>query len=144
MREVGIAVGMTLFSNLNEANHWEKHNQIPKPASEHIRSFVSENDRRHSDGEKERDRENNCPDWYGVVWMGIEDGKVCRPQCLPKVNHVADERVLHAPKERQWRDCASSAFLQHKCDETGTRRKKKQGNLFQEELLLCAQLFAGV
>src|SRR6266576_3859648 len=27
MREVGIAVGMTLFSNLNEANHWEKHHE---------------------------------------------------------------------------------------------------------------------
>src|SRR5206468_10696495 len=97
----------------------------------------------HSDGEKERDRENNCPDWYGVVWMGIEDGKVCWPQCLPKVNHVADERVLHAPEERQRWDRANGAFLQDKCDDTRTRGKNEQGNFFQEKISYYRPLITG-
>jgi len=59
-----------------------------------------------------------------------------RPQRLPNVNHVAYERVLHAPEERQWRYRASSAFLQDECGDTGASRKNEQGNLFQEERCL--------
>src|SRR5438270_13810732 len=130
MGEVGIAVGMALFSNLNKANYWNEHPEIPEPAGEQVRSFASENDCCHSDGEQESDRENDFPNCQGVIWMRIENGEPCRPQCFPGVNHITHERVLHPLEERQRRNRASSAFLQDKCDETAARGKDEQGNLF--------------
>src|SRR5438552_13408955 len=144
MGEVGIAVGMALFSCLNEANHWDEHTEIPEPAGEHVRSFTSENDCCRSDCEQESDRENDFPNCQGVIWMRIENRETCRPQCVPDVNHVTRDRVLHSPEERQRRDRTSSAFLQEKCDDTGARGENEQGNLFQEEALYYAPLITGL
>src|SRR5467141_1329950 len=101
MGEVGITVRMALFSNLDEADHWDEHTEIPEPAGEQVRSLASKNDCCDSDGKQESDRENNFPNCQVVIWMRIENCEVCRPQCFPDVNHVTRERVLHAPQERQ-------------------------------------------
>ena len=63
MGEIGIAVGMALFSNLNEANHWDEHDEIPEPAGEQVRPFTSENDCRRSHGEQQSDSNNRLPNW---------------------------------------------------------------------------------
>src|SRR6266481_1006863 len=134
MREVGIAIGMALFSNLDDANHGYEHNDIPEPPSEEIRSLLSENDCCDSHRQKHSDSENNFPNCQSIVWMRIENGEVCRPQCFPDVNQVSREGVLHAPEERQRRDRTSSALLQDKCDDTRTGGKEEQGNFFQDEV----------
>ena len=143
MGEVGVAVGVALFSNLNKANHWDQHNEIPQPASEQVRSFLSENDCCHSDGEHEYNRENHLPNWQRVIWMRIENGKIRRPKYFPDINQVTHERVLHAPEERQRRNRASSAFLQDKGNNTRARCEDQQGDLFEKQTSYCAHLIAG-
>src|SRR5437868_14020754 len=91
---------MALFSNLNETNHWHEHTEIPEPSGEQVRSLASENDYCQTYREHESDRENDVPNCQGVIRMRIENGEMCRPQCLPDVNHVTRKRVLHAPQER--------------------------------------------
>src|SRR5215510_2247663 len=133
MREIGVTVCVALFSDLDEANHWSEHNDIPKPAGEQVRSFSPENDRCDSDGEKQSDREHHLPNCQRVVWMRIENGEAGRPECFPDINHVSRERVFHTPEPRQRRNRASSAFLHYKCDDTRARREKEQRKLFEYE-----------
>src|SRR5207302_3215231 len=94
--------------------------------------------------EKQSNREKNFPNCQSIVWMRIENGEACRPQCFPDVNRVSCEGVLHAPEERQRRDRTSSAFLQDKCDDTRTGGKEEQGQLFQEKVSYYAPLIAGL
>ena len=124
MGEIGIAVGMALFSNLNEANHWYKHDQIPEPAAEQVRPFPSENDCRPSHGEKQSDSDNYLPSWQHIVWVRIKNRETCRPQCLPDIDHVARECVVGAPEQRQRGERACSTFLYDECDDTGDQLRK--------------------
>src|SRR2546429_2780310 len=103
MGQIGIAVGMALFSNLDEANHGDEHTEIPKPAGEQVRSFSPENDRRDSDGEKQSDREHHLPSCQRVVWMRIENGEAGRAECFPNANDATRARGLYSPEQKQRR-----------------------------------------
>src|SRR5205823_11763613 len=129
---------MALFTHLNKADHWNQHNQVPEPTGKQIRSLISPNDRRTSDGEEECNRENHLPSCQSIVWMRIKNSEARWPQYFPGVNHVTYDRILHPPEKRQRRDRASSPFLQRKCDDTGAGGKDEPGNLFQKEPLYCA------
>src|SRR5438045_9725708 len=100
---------MTLFSNLDEANHWDEHTEIPEPAGGQVRSFSPENDCCHSDGEKKSDRKNNLPNCQGVIWMRIENCETCWRQCFRDVDYVTREGALQARGERQRRARTSGA-----------------------------------
>src|SRR5436190_236637 len=141
--EVRIAVRVALFSNLDEANHGDKHTDIPEPSGEEIRSFPSENDCCDSHREKQSNREKNFPNCQSIVWVRVENGEACRPQCFPNVNHVSHDRVFYAPEERQRWDRTSSAFLQDKCDDTRTRGNGEHGNLFKKEVSSYTPLITG-
>src|SRR5437773_9762316 len=79
MGKVGIAIGMPLFSNLDDANHGKEHNKMPKPAGERVRSSPPINDRCRSGGKQESDRENDLPNCQSIIRMRIKNGEVCRP-----------------------------------------------------------------
>src|SRR6266536_778657 len=138
--KVGITVGMALFTNLNKSNHRNQHKKVPEPTRKQIRSLISPNDCRTSDGKKECNRENNLPSCQSIIWMRIKNGEARRPQCFPGVNGVTHDCILRSPEKRQRRERANGAFLHCKCDDTGARGKDEQGNLFQKKSLYYAPL----
>ena len=104
VRQIGVAISVTLQSDLQDPNYREEHDQIPKPANEQIRPRFSQSENNPGDCDQHARRERNLPEGQVVVGMRIEHREIDWPENLPDVSDVSHERVLKAPRERQLAD----------------------------------------
>src|SRR5262249_25770473 len=104
VRQIRVTIGVALKSNFDDTDDRQEHDQIPKPADEKIRAIAAELERDPCRCHQEDCGKRNLPPCESIIGMRIEHGKICRPEQLPDVNDVTDQRVFEPPPKRQLTD----------------------------------------
>ena len=125
---------MRLFPDLNEADNWHEHSQVPEPPGQDVRSFFPQQERNYSSRGEKRDRQEDFPYWQAVVRMGIENGQPHWPEHLPNVGDIGDQGIVDSRQDRQLLRPTECMPLGKKCNDAGDRGESEQRDFFQDQL----------
>src|ERR1019366_9453321 len=90
-REVGVAVGHGLRSDLDQADHRNKRAQEPEQSYRQIRSPRGRPDRQQRYGQNEEERARNLTVPPGDPW--VADCQIIRPEDFPAVARIRYGRI---------------------------------------------------
>ena len=97
--EIGITVGPGLKTDLNQADHGQEHDQVPKPADEQIWTACTLGDHCPGNGDQEHKRSQQSGEAHVSLGIRIEHGEPLRPEKLAQVGGVAHHGILHPHRQ---------------------------------------------
>ena len=99
-RQIRVAIGVALQTDFHNADDWQQHHEIPKPADKEIRTLPPKKKNEQCNRQKKRRAACHLPKCEMIFRMRIKHREIRRPDRLPDVGDVTDKRVLESPAER--------------------------------------------
>jgi hypothetical protein len=100
LRQVCVAVRMSLFSDLYQAAHRYQHSQKPEPARQNIRMFPSVNEGSRAERDEEQRRHQNLYDRKALPRMRIKHRQSKWPHELAQVNDCCQSGITKSVHQR--------------------------------------------
>ena len=131
MRQIGIAISVTLKPNLHDANDRQEHDQIPEPTDEEIGLVPTEHVNNPGCCDQKCGRKCDLPECEPIIGMRIKHGEIHRPEDLPNIRDVSNKRVLKPPDEWQLADRRGRLHLQNEGNDRRGSGKREERNFFK-------------
>ena len=129
-REVHVPVGSGLQSHLYDSDNRDQHAEKPEPAGGEIRTLAPLVNDAGGDGDEKHQGGDRLPGG-GRVLIWVEGRQSGGPEGLSKIDHVGDQRVLHADHQRDGLDGFRLTLDQERDHRHGSGESGTEGQLLQ-------------
>ena len=87
LRQISVTVCVRLTADLDQTDHRQEHDQVPKPTGDKIRLTLSKSEDRDRNQNEKRGCANCLPHWQ-LPGMRINRREIRRPNHLPDINEI--------------------------------------------------------